>query len=96
MGFCRSRIALRVLKKQGSFQGPFKGSFKGLGFYRVYGSMYHCSICMYVYIWVVVKIMVPFWVLIIIRHLLFGVPQRGPNFDNHPYRFWARGRTFEA
>ena len=27
-------------------------------------------------IWVVVKIMVPFWVLIIIRHLLFRVPQK--------------------
>ena len=29
-------------------------------------------------IWVVVKIMVPFWVPIIIRHLLFRVPQKGP------------------
>ena len=28
-------------------------------------------------IWVVVKIMVPFWVPIIIRHLLFRVPKRG-------------------
>ena len=28
--------------------------------------------------WVVVKIMVPFWVLIIIRHLIFRVPQKGP------------------
>ena len=31
-------------------------------------------------IWVVVKIMVPFWVPIIIRHLLFGVPKKGPSF----------------
>ena len=30
------------------------------------------------YIWVVVKIMVPFWVLIIIRHLIFRVPTKGP------------------
>ena len=30
------------------------------------------------YIWVVVKIMVPFWVPIIIRHLLFRVPKKGP------------------
>ena len=30
--------------------------------------------------WVVVKIMVPFWVPILIRHLLF----RGHNFDNYP------------
>ena len=29
-------------------------------------------------IWVVVKIMVPFWVRSIIRHLLFRVPQEGP------------------
>ena len=29
-------------------------------------------------IWVVVKIMVPFWVPIIIRHLLFKVPKMGP------------------
>ena len=28
--------------------------------------------------WVVVKIMVPFWVPIIIRHLLFRVPKKGP------------------
>ena len=27
--------------------------------------------------WVVVKIMVPFWVLIIIRHLIFRVPKKG-------------------
>ena len=34
----------------------------------------------------VVKIRVPFWVPIIIRHLLFRVPKKGPyNFDNHPY-----------
>ena len=29
-------------------------------------------------IWVVVKIMVPFWVPNIIRHLLFRVPKNGP------------------
>ena len=29
-------------------------------------------------IWVVVKIMVPFWVPIIIRHLLFRYPKRDP------------------
>ena len=33
----------------------------------------------------VVKIRVPFWVLIIIRHLIFRVPKRGHNFDNYPY-----------
>ena len=37
-------------------------------------------------IWVVVKIRVPFWLNIIIRHLLFRVPKkRDPNFDNHPF-----------
>ena len=35
--------------------------------------------------WVVVKIMVPFWVPIIIRHLLFRYPKRDLNFDNYPY-----------
>ena len=29
------------------------------------------------YTWVVVKIMVPFWIPIIIRHLLFRVPKKG-------------------
>ena len=28
--------------------------------------------------WVVVKTRVPFWLLIIIRHLLFRVPKKGP------------------
>ena len=28
--------------------------------------------------WVVVKNMVPFWVLIIIRHLIFRLPKKGP------------------
>ena len=34
--------------------------------------------------WVVVKIMVPFGVPILIRHLIFRVPKRDHNFDNHP------------
>ena len=42
-------------------------------------------------IWVVVKIMVPFWVLSIIRHLVFRDPKRGHNFDNHPYTRPAEG-----
>ena len=29
-------------------------------------------------IWVVVNIMVPFWILIILRHLIFRVPKKGP------------------
>ena len=29
--------------------------------------------------------MVPFWVSIVIRHLLSRVPKRDHNFDNHPY-----------
>ena len=32
-----------------------------------------------------VKIRVPFWVLNLIRHLIFRVPKRDPNFDNYPY-----------
>ena len=30
--------------------------------------------------WVVIKIMVPFWVLSIIRHLVFSGPKKGPEF----------------
>ena len=33
----------------------------------------------------VVKIRVLFWVLNIVRHLVFRVPKRDPDFDNHPY-----------
>ena len=33
--------------------------------------------------WVVVKITVPFWIPIIIRHLIFRVPKRDHHFDNH-------------
>ena len=41
-------------------------------------------------IWVVVKIMVPFWVPIIIRHLIFRVPKKKDhNSDNHPYKLQA-------
>ena len=32
--------------------------------------------------WVVIEIMVPFWILIRIRH---GNPKRDHNFDNHPH-----------
>ena len=32
------------------------------------------------YIWVLVKTMVPFWILIIIRHLILRVPKKGPQF----------------
>ena len=38
--------------------------------------------------------MVPFWVPIIIRHLLFRVPKGGLNFDNYPIRFGSRVRCF--
>ena len=34
--------------------------------------------------WVVVKIMVPFGVLRIVRHLYLRDPKRDHNFDNHP------------
>ena len=39
-------------------------------------------------IWVVVKNRLPFWVLIIMRHLIFRVPKRDHNFDNHPFDSW--------
>ena len=31
-------------------------------------------------LWVVVKIMIPFGIPIIIRHLIFRVPEKGPQF----------------
>ena len=37
------------------------------------------------FIWAVVKIVVPFWVLSIIRHRVLRGPKRDPDFDNHPY-----------
>ena len=53
---------------------------------EVYMYVYHIAIypLLIVYIamqniiWVDVKIMVPFWVTIIIRHLIFRVPKKGP------------------
>ena len=39
----------------------------------------------------VVKIMVPFWVPIIIRHHYLGYPKRDHNFDNYPYAIWVHG-----
>ena len=36
-------------------------------------------------IWVVAKIMVPFWIPIIIRHLILRVPKKDHHFGNHPY-----------
>ena len=44
--------------------------------------------------WGVVKIVVPFWVLKILRHLVFRGPKRGPYFDNHPHDpplYWHLG-----
>ena len=32
-----------------------------------------------------------FWIPSIIRHLIFRVPQRDHNFDNHPFRVQGRG-----
>ena len=37
------------------------------------------------YTWVVVKMMVPFGVLSVIRHLVCRDPEGDHNFDNHPY-----------
>ena len=45
---------------------PVPVGFPGLRVYRLLD------------IWVVVKIKVPFWVPIIVRHLLFRVPKKGP------------------
>ena len=47
-----------------------------MGMYSVFE--YLDPLGIYISIWVVVKIMVPFWVLINIRHLVFRGPKRGP------------------
>ena len=47
--------------------------------------------------WVVVKIMVPSWVPIIIRHLVYlGYPKRDYNFDNYPHPFKEPGSAEES
>ena len=50
--------------------------------------LYYNNMCVYIYtyiyIWVVVKIMVHFWIPIIIRHLIFRVPKKGPQFWQPP------------
>ena len=43
------------------------------------GTKTHDLVCM----WVVAKIMAPFWVLIVMRYL--GDPKTDHSFDNHPY-----------
>ena len=40
-------------------------------------NLYRKLVAVCIYIWVVVKIMIPFWVRNIIRHLIFRVPQKG-------------------
>ena len=49
--------------------------------------VYYLSIYLSNSIRVVVKIMVPFGAPITIRHLLFRVPKKGPNFAHHPYTY---------
>ena len=84
MGFSTIRV-VEVLFLERSLKGSFAG------FYGVYHGLAEGSLRvlhvsktpplnrgLYIYIWVVVKIMVPLWVPIIIRHLLFRVPQKGP------------------
>ena len=57
------------------------------------GGSYSSGVGLFI-IRVVLKIMVPAWVPIIIRHLIFRVPKkRDHNFDNHPLgaRAWSLG-----
>ena len=44
--------------------------------------------------WVVVKIMVPFWVPNIVRHLLFRVPKKEPLFWQPPMLKLLAGAAF--
>ena len=63
----------------------YPGRLRGVNFMR--GMCIHVRV--YTHTWVVVKIMVPFWIPIIIRPLIFrvpGAPKEDHNFDNHPHR----------
>ena len=62
----------------GNFRGFFGGLSGLLGVSAVVGALLSST-------WVVVKTMVPFWVLNIIRHLVFRGPKRDHNFDNRPH-----------
>ena len=44
----------------------------------------------------VVKIMVPFWILNIIRHLIFTGRKGDHNFDNHPYTKSFKNLSIQA
>ena len=69
------------LEPKGYRASGFKVQSRLLGDLGFRDELFSCT-------WVVVKIMVPFWVPIIIRHLLFRVPKIwGHNFDNYPHRF---------
>ena len=75
----------RALRSAGGGPKPrLSGSQKGIAM-ELYRGTYGC-IGLYKSIWVVVRIMVPFWIPIIIRHLIFRDPKRDHNVDNHPYR----------
>ena len=39
-------------------------------------------------IWVAVKVMVLFWILSIVRHLVFRGPEGDFNLDSRPYRVY--------
>ena len=45
----------------------------------------HCRILNERLTWVVVKIIVPFWIPIKVRHLIFRVPKRDHTFDNYTH-----------
>ena len=51
-----------------------------------FANIRHCSSWTGVFgMWVVVKIMVPFWVPGIVRHLIFRVPKKEPHVVNGVY-----------
>ena len=47
------------------------------GNYGIFLIMGNAGFCPSAVLWVVVKIMVPFWVPNIVRHLFFRVPKKG-------------------
>ena len=85
MGVPDFHVLLEFLITGLEFRGVLRRTRKSnLGDARVQVKIYGLGFTLYGWL---SKFMVPFWFLIILRHLIFRVPKkgRGHNFDNHPY-----------
>ena len=83
----RGRAKLQCSPRLGSFKGTF------LGTSNREPQEYSGNI---IGIRVVVKIMVPFWIPTVIRHLIFKYLKWDNNFDNHPYTYQGPYITYRT